>query len=145
MKAIVYGHERTVEKLVVLLTVEGIEAEGVFDGPYKTVVLQTQGDFDLAIVDSQTEATEEACHHIKASRDIPLVLIVNPKEADWRKLQLLDADAYLPEKAEGNVLAARLRAVLRRFRPAGQVAKRNLVPEHMNILTKASINFTGIN
>jgi hypothetical protein len=66
-------------------------------------------------VDSLSEEIETACNHIRELGTIPLVLIVNSKKADWKRLQPLAADGYLPVEAGKNELTARLKAMHRRF------------------------------
>lgn len=143
MKVIVFGRRRTVQKLVVFLAGEGIEVVGISDGLDEMIALHKQIEFDLAIVDSQAETAEAACHHLKEFRDTPLVLIVNQKQVDWARLQPLNADVYLSEEAKNGELVARLRAVLRRFWPAGQVKKVNLMPNHPRMLTESYHQFYG--
>ena len=92
------------------------------------LALEKQDGFDLAIVDSLSEKSEAACYHIREFWEMPLVLIVSQRQPDWERLQSLSADGYLPEEAKDAELAARLRAILRRFWPAGQVEKSTLHP-----------------
>lgn len=125
MRAVVYGHERTVKKVMALLVGEGVLVEAVSDRFCETVVWPVQGEFDLAIVDSQAETAEAACHHLRRSGDIPLVLIVDPRQADWNGLKQLNADGYLPTGTEDGELSARMRAVLRRCRSVRQSGVRN--------------------
>ena len=143
MKVIVYGRRRTVQKLAVFLVGEGVEVAGISDGLNEMMTLQKQVEFDLAIVDSQTETAEAACHHIKQFRDTPLVLIVNPKKADWKRLQPLKADVYLSEETKNGELIARLRAMLRRFWPARQVREVKFIPTHPGMLTESYPQFYG--
>ncbi len=122
MRVIVFGRETTIQKLNVSLSGEGVELVAVSNGLRKILALQKQDRFDLAIVDSLAEKAEAACHYIREFQDMPLVLMVHKRQADWERLQSLGADGYLPEDAKDAELAARLRAILRRFWPAGQVA-----------------------
>lgn len=74
-------------------------------------------------MDDLSEQAKAACHHIREFWKVPLVLMVAQQQADWERLESLGADGYLPEQARDAELAARLRAMLRRFWPAGQVGK----------------------
>lgn len=123
MRVIVYGHKRAAKKLKAFLAKEGIEVEYSAAAPSTNLASQVPCEFDLAIVDSQGGNTEATCRHFREFCDIPLVLIVNKKQANWKELQSLDVDGYLPEDAENGELAARLKALLRRFCPAGQLGE----------------------
>ncbi len=121
MKAIIYGRERTIKKLTGLLEDEGIEVKVKRDGIYKTMDWQEDGEFDLAIVDGHIETAGLACRNIRESGNTPIALLVDPRRANWKQLEPLDADCYLPETKENGEMAARLRAILRRYshgRPA---------------------------
>lgn len=115
MKTIVYGRDKTVEKLTSLLENEGIEVKVKPEGHYDITDWQEENDFDLAIVDSCTESAESACRNIRETGNMPVVLLIDPKNTDWKKLIHMEADSYIPETKENTELAARLRAVLRRY------------------------------
>lgn len=136
MRVIVFGRERMIKKLSVFLVREGIEMVGTSDRLDKMITLPEAGGFDLAIVDSQA-----ACHHIKEIWDMPVVLIVNRRQANWERLQSLDADGYLAEEAENGELVARLRAMLRRFCPARRVAKMSLCHSTSEFQQNLNVNF----
>lgn len=119
MRVVVFGRKRTIQRLTVFLASEGIELVVISDGIGESVALEEPGSCDLAIVDSLSEEAEAVCHHIREFWEIPLVLTVGQKQADWERLQSLGADGYLPREARAIELAARLRAILRRFCPAG--------------------------
>jgi len=136
MRVIVFGRERMIKKLSVFLAREGIEMVGTSDRLDKMITLPEQGGFDLAIVDSQA-----ACHHIKEIWDMPVVLIVNRRQANWERLQSLDADGYLAEEAESGELVARLRAMLRRFCPARQVERMSLCHSTSELQQNLNTNF----
>ena len=123
MRIMVFGRRRTIQRLIAFLAGEEIEMVGIPDGLDEMMVLQEEYGFDLALVDSLAEEAEATCHRINKFGSIPLVLIVSQRQADWERLQSLGTDGYLPEEARGAELAARLRAILRRLCPAGQVEK----------------------
>lgn len=117
MRILVFGREKTIKRLSVFLAKEGIEVVGISDGLDKMMAVQKQSRFDLAILDSWAEEAEAACHHIHKFWGTPLVLIVNKRQVDWKRMQSLGANGYLPEEAGEVELAARIRATLRRFLP----------------------------
>lgn len=137
MKAIVYGQEGTAKKVTALLAKAGVMVEEVSAKFYEAISGLGEGQFDLAVVDSRAKTADLACHHIRKSRAVPLVLIVDPRRAAWDELEPFDADGYLPGGIENRELSARMRAMLRRLWPGGPVVKRNLVPRHWKILTKS--------
>ncbi len=114
MKVIVFGREKTIQRLIVSLAEEGVGMAGTSDDLEAIMTLQKQGGFDLAIVDSRAEKAEVVCNCINGLRTIPLVLIVDERQANWEKLESLGASSYLPEGARDGELAARLRVILRR-------------------------------
>jgi DNA-binding response OmpR family regulator len=61
------------------------------------------------------------CRRIKRVRGVPIVLMVGQERADWKKVQSLDVDGYIPQEVNGSELVARLKAVSRRFRSANDL------------------------
>ncbi len=115
MKALVYGSERTTKKLSGLLADEGIEVTVMPEGHFNTGDWQKGSRFDLAIIDSFSNTVESACRSIRESWNTPIALLIDPKQTDWNKLLSLDADCYIQESRESIEMAARLRALLRRY------------------------------
>ncbi|MBA7486109.1 hypothetical protein ES707_21662 [subsurface metagenome] len=70
--------------------------------------------FDVAVVDGLMEEAETACCRIRELRDIPVLLMLSQRQADWGKLQSLDPDGYILYGTVQAELGARLRAVVRR-------------------------------
>ena len=99
--------------------------------------LLKQDKFDLVVVDSLAKGAETTCRRIREVGSVPIVLMIGQERPDWKEMQSLDMDGHIPQGVNGAELVARLRAVLRRFWPAGQVEKMNPVPEHLKILTKS--------
>ena len=125
MRAILYGSEKTSEKLKGLLEDEGIEVTAIPESLNTTTNWWEEGEFDLAIIDSRIQTAELAYKTIRKRGNTPIALLVDPMESNWSKLLPLDADCYLPETKEKYELAARLRALIRRFsnkRPAANRA-----------------------
>lgn len=119
MRVVVYGRENTLQKITVVLAEEGVEVAGISDRLSEMLGWHTNQHFDLAIVDGQARRTGATCRSIREYWNIPVVLMIDQKRANWKELQIMDADGYLQAEAEGTELAARLRAVIRRFWPAG--------------------------
>lgn len=117
MRVTVFGRKATVKKLSKRLIEEGVEVTTTPDGLAGMLCLRERAMPDLAIVDSQSEAVEAACREVKQTPGTPLVLTINHKRANWRRLQPLGADGYLPDGGPDRELVARLRSVLRRFQP----------------------------
>ena len=115
MKALVYGHENTFETLAASLQSEGIEMQKLGDNIISSDINQTEENYDLAIVDIRADNTNKACHFIRENWDIPLVLIVDPLQADWKGLKSIEADGYISSEKKGRELSARSRALLRRL------------------------------
>ncbi len=115
MRIIIYGRAKTIQRLAALLVGEGIEAVSAAERLDKMITMQKQDGLEMAIVDSLAKEAKAACHHINEFSAIPLVLVVGNEQTDWKGLQSLCADGYLPEKAGDSELAARLKAVLRRL------------------------------
>ena len=114
MKAVVLGNKSIARKLTESLKGIGIELVSLSEMT-EVITLLKQKMFALVLVDSLTEEVEKACQHIREFGTVPLVLIVNSRKADWKRLQPLAVDGYLPAEAGRNELAARLRAMHRRF------------------------------
>jgi len=123
MRVVVYGRDSTIQKLITILDDEGIEVAGVSDGLHEIMGWKTDNDFDFAIVDSQARDTGETCKRIRKYWNIPVVMMINQKKANWKELSNLEVDGYLPETAEGIELSARLRAVIRKYSLPGGFEK----------------------
>ena len=87
----------------------------------EVITLLKQGKFDLVVVDSLAKGVETTCHRIREIGSVPIVLMVGQEQPDWKKMQSLDINGYIPRGVNGAELVARLRAVLRRFRPANEL------------------------
>lgn len=91
---------------------EGIDVVSTSDRPQAMALLKHER-LDLAVVDALAEDVEASCRCIRELWGIPVVLIVRERQADWERLQSLDTDGYIPERAGAAELAARLWAVVR--------------------------------
>ena len=115
MKALVYGHENIYETLVTSLQSEGIEMQKLGDNIISSDSNQAEEKYDLAIVDIRADNTNKACRFIRENWDIPLILIVDPLQTDWKGLKSIEADGYISGVKKGRELSARSRALLRRL------------------------------
>ena len=121
MRVMVYGREALIQGFIDSLVDEEIEVVGSSD-KLETAALLKQQKFDLAVVDSPAEDEDPwhfvsrhfvSWHFVSQLSDIPVMLIVE-EEANWDRLEQLEVDGYISEKAPGPLLAALLRAVVRR-------------------------------
>ena len=114
MKALVYGQIHTDKALSVMLKNEGIEVETLADD-FVITDIHLEENYDLAIVDSRSGDASMACRYIRENWDIPLVLVVDSLQADWKGIKSIEADGYIPDVNKGRELTARSRALLRRL------------------------------
>ncbi|UCD08428.1 MAG: hypothetical protein JSU79_08715 [Dehalococcoidales bacterium] len=115
MKAIVFGQKNMDESLTALLKNEGIEMQKLDDDFNTATNLNEEEKYDLAIVDSRSDNANKACRYIRENWDIPLVLVVDSFQADWKGLKSIEADGYISDVKKGGELSARARAILRRL------------------------------
>ena len=121
MRVMVYGREALIQGFIDSLVGEEIEVVGSSD-KLEAAALLKQQNFDLAVVDSPAEDEDPwhfvnrhfaSWHFVSQLSDIPVMLIVE-EEANWDRLEQLEVDGYISERAPGPLLAALLRAVVRR-------------------------------
>jgi len=140
MRVVVYGRENTLEKLTAALQEEGIEAVGILDGLYEILGWKTKYNFDFAIVDGHARNPGETCERIRKYWNIPVVMMVNQSQANWKDLLTMDIDGYLSEGVEGTELTARLRAIIRRFWFTGKLKEMNPMTWRKGFLSTLNIN-----
>ena len=114
MKVLVFGSKSIVRKITESLKWIGIELVSLSEMT-EVIALLKQKMFALVLVDSLSNETEAVCNHIRELGTVPLILVVNSRKTDWKRLQPLDVDGYLPTEVGRNELTARLRAMHRRF------------------------------
>ena len=117
MKALVYGQKNIYNTLSASLKDEGIEIHKLGDDFKTANNLIADEKYDLAIVDSRSDNATKACHYIRENWNIPLVLVVDSLQADWKWLKPIEADGYIPVVKKSGELSARARAILRRLLP----------------------------
>lgn len=115
MKALVYGHENTYKTLAISFQGEGIEMRKLGDNSYSSGNIQAEEKYDLAIVDIRVDNANKVCRYIRENWDIPLVLIVDPRQSDWKGLNSIEADGYISDVKKDRELSVRSRALLRRL------------------------------
>jgi len=105
-----------------ILALAGSEFELVCPSDLLEVTtLLKQGKFDLVVVDSLAKGVETTCRRIREVGSVPIVLMVGQERPDWKEMQSLDINGYIPQGVNGTELVARLRAVLRRFWPTNEL------------------------
>jgi DNA-binding response OmpR family regulator len=115
MKVIVYGQEKTYKTLTASLKSEGMEIHKLGDDCYTLTNLDKEEIYSLAIVDSRSDNANKACRYIRGNWDIPIVLIVDSLQADWKWLKSIEADGYISDVKNERELSARSRAFLWRL------------------------------
>src|SRR3954454_22937753 len=93
----------------------------VEDGPRGLDALR-ESTFDVVLLDVMLPGIDgfEVCRRIRAAHDIPVVMLTARGDDADRIVGLeIGADDYVPKPFNPRELLARVRAVLRRARPAG--------------------------
>lgn len=114
MRVMVMGSKPVTERLISALAGSDFEMACPSE-VLEAVTLLKRDQFDLVVVDSSTEEAEAACHRVNEAGNTPVVLMIIRKQHDWKKMQSLGVDGYIPQEVEGAELVARLKAVSRRF------------------------------
>ena len=134
MRIIATGTKSLTRRLILALV--GSEFELVCPPDLVEVItLLKQGKFDLVAVDSSAKGVETTCRRIREIGSVPIVLMVGQERPDWKEMQSLDINGYIPQGVNGAELVARLRAVLRRFWPANEL-KNEPCAETLGILAE---------
>ena len=122
MKVIVFGSKATVQKLIASLAGREIELVSLCE-VLEAITLLKQEKFDLVVVDGLAREAETTCRCIKEFGGVPIVLMIGREQPNWKEMQSLGIDGYIPHGASGAELSARLGAIVRRCSPARQVEK----------------------
>ncbi|MFC1934354.1 hypothetical protein ACFLXX_04355 [Chloroflexota bacterium] len=138
IRAILYSRKTTLKTLNKSFEGTGIELVGVTEVPEMISILK-QETFDLVLVDDLAKGTEAVCHYIHEFEAIPLVLIVHGRNTDWKRLQRLGADSFIPAEARKDELAARLRVVWRRFLLPDRLRRLTLCPDALKYGSKVNV------
>ena len=120
MRIVAIGTKLTTSRLISALA--GSDFEFVYPTTlFDVETLLKQDKFDLVVMDNSTKGIEMTCRRIREIGGVPIVLMIGEEQPDWKEMQPLAVDGYIPDGVNGVELAARLRAVLRRFRAANEL------------------------
>lgn len=121
INVIMYSTQIQTNYIRSLLSASGVEVYQVT----RELLLQwsSEGFFklpgaELALVDPQKMDAGIILNQLRELK-IPVVLIVEVGDVNWDRLLDIDGFGYLQINSAPQVLAARLKAILRRFTPAG--------------------------
>jgi len=95
----------------------GIDTRGVADGPAALAALTSRHPFDLVVLDLMLPGMDglDVCREIRAKSRIPIIMLTaRDGVTDIVTGLELGADDYVTKPFDGRVLAARIRALLRR-------------------------------
>ena len=121
MRALLIDDDRELGRLLTdYLSPHGIVLASAEDGPAGLARLAADR-FDIVLLDVMLPGVDgfEVCRRIRASHDVPIVMLTARGEETDRVVGLeIGADDYVPKPFNPRELLARMRAVLRRARPA---------------------------
>ena len=123
MRIIATGTKSLTRSLILALVGSEFELVCLSD-LVEVITLLKQDKFDLVVVDSLAKGVETTCRCIREVGSVPIVLMIGQERPDWKEMQSLDINGYIPRGVNGAELVARLRAVLRRFWPANELNDR---------------------
>ena len=113
MKLLVFGHDVVIQRIKAVLYNSDIEVT-----PVSWEKLNNRDNlksYDLAIIDMAFENAENACRLVTKIYEIPLVLIIKHRQADWARLDSMNAFGYISDTFSKSELIARLSAISRRY------------------------------
>jgi DNA-binding response OmpR family regulator len=113
-RVITFGLRTISERFQDLLADQEIEAVAAGSGS-GVLALAAAGNFDLVVVDSSATEADSVCRCLRASNDVPVVLIAREASFDWSHIQSLEAIGYITAQSGEAELVARLKAVMRRL------------------------------
>ena len=119
---IIDDDDRLASMLRTWLGERGVQADSRPDVASGLAALE-EGGWDALVLDVMLPDGDgfDVCRRVRAGSDIPIVMLTARGEATDRIIGLeLGADDYLPKPFDPRELLARLRAVLRRTRPAAE-------------------------
>ena len=119
MRVIIFGSKILSRELAVCLSSENTYTL-CGTNHYKLRSLVRRREFDIALVDAAVQNVKVTCDVIRGLQDIPVVLFVRQKQADWRKFLALDPDGYISDAETEPVKKAHLRAIMRRYYQANE-------------------------
>jgi DNA-binding response OmpR family regulator len=120
MRALLVDDDRELARLLGnYLEPHGVSVAHVEDGAHGLERLAAES-FDIVLLDVMLPGMDgfEVCRRIRASHDVPVVMLTARGEGTDRVVGLeIGADDYVPKPFNPRELLARMRAVLRRARP----------------------------
>jgi DNA-binding response OmpR family regulator len=154
MRALLVDDDRELARLLRdYLATHGVELEHVEDGASGIARLDAGETFDIVLLDVMLPGIDgfEVCRRVRATHAVPIVMLTARGEDNDRVVGLdLGADDYVPKPFNPRELLARMRAVLRRARPAAAQAERievgDLVvdvPGHKALLRGQELSLTS--
>lgn len=154
MRALLVDDDRELARLLTeYLGPHGIQVDHVEDGAHALDRLGTSEAYDIVLLDVMLPGDNgfEVCRRMRGTYDIPIVMLTARGEDTDRVVGLeIGADDYVPKPFNPRELLARMRAVLRRARPAveptGRVEVGDLlvdVPAHKAALDGRELPLTS--
>jgi DNA-binding response OmpR family regulator len=116
MRVIIVGSEVNTIGLTHSLSTQGFEVVSLSEA-LDAELLPKQAASDVAVVDGSLKHADAACRNIMQLTKLPVVLLVDSKRTDWKKLLSLGVQGYILRDERRAELAARLMAVSRRCSP----------------------------
>jgi DNA-binding response OmpR family regulator len=112
MKVMIFGRQTTVKKIASALISEEVEVVSIAPGVNTVEAVEQCEDANLALIDTQAEDMKRVCHYVNRV-GIPILLIVNQKQAEWERFDSLQTQGYLLDTTKNGELMARLTAAAR--------------------------------
>ena len=125
MRALLVDDDRDLGRLLAeYLAPHGVELEHIEDGKSALARLDV-ATFDVVLLDVMLPGIDgfEVCRELRKKHDVPVLMLTARGDDTDRIVGLeLGADDYVPKPFNPRELLARMRAVLRRARPAAALA-----------------------
>jgi DNA-binding response OmpR family regulator len=138
MRALLVDDDRELARLLIdYLAPHGVAVDHVDDGALALErLLDESAVYDIVLLDVMLPGIDgfEVCRRIRAHHDLPIVMLTARGEDTDRVVGLeLGADDYVPKPFSPRELLARMRAVLRRARPAVTLAAGDRATDRMTV------------
>jgi DNA-binding response OmpR family regulator len=122
MRALLVDDDQELARLLTeYLAPHGVSLDHVGDGAGALELLTAPSTYDIVLLDVMLPGIDgfEVCRRLRAEHDIPVVMLTARGDDTDRVVGLeIGADDYVPKPFNPRELLARMRAVLRRTRPA---------------------------
>jgi DNA-binding NarL/FixJ family response regulator len=115
MKIVIFGREMVLRKIRDCIVGSGFDVTGTMEEMDEVGALEKLDEFDLAIVDGAADGVDVIWHCLGKFRNVPIVMIVRERQADWGRLRSIDASGYISEGAGRAEISARLGVIIRRI------------------------------